>query len=852
MSFQKVWSDYLTLQEKLKADQISNEEYESAAANLKYKDSDQKWWLIRPGDGAWLSWNGTEWAVEEPPGFKRNSQQAELPVPAAAEKLTAGPASLLDLLVIIGKNLLRALGKKVVVSILLALLVWFLHTFLMAYVNDGFFNVKSPLLAMVLSLERGKQGGILFWTLLTGLLSCLFVSIRASGLKYLLTRFRSVPGQAKAIIKRGLENSPLFLLAGVILSLLISFSYAHHGDYVANRLVSLMLFLALILTLSGGQNGILYLVIRLSWQDLKKAFPAQIRHSYNHSLANQVLLGAAAGFLVSALLPFMPWSGYLVLALLIGLAAFTFNRKISPAVLFIFCLGAAFTVLLLANREALACYGGFHEYGGSLEAWLTREGGRAGHVMTLGILPALGAVTGYLASSAAEGLTDLPSEEEIEEPAPLDVKTDTTNTTEAEVVSPTGGDSRSAEEILANPRYQDMIKDVNGKEWVYYKPVNDQAPTPFWVSKEEYDREQKQLNSGLIWDSQHGWMSAADLAESRRLKKIADDAWQKELEESRKRGAEEIRLAAEKRALEKQVKEEAEARAYKERYEEAFRKREEGMAEAQYWTRRVEVLDMATKTAEFVKAGADKSIDVLAEVTGPKGKSIRKIYKAASAFATGVGEGMATGEWADSMTDAAGTMAADLIEDRIGSDAYKKAYGVIREGTANAWQEGRNAYREGGDVAGSAALAFLEGAADKASSDFAGSLEGGSKHLYQVVEKSFKEGYKTFKGGGTLSDTLKGAGRVTLEGTVDASADILANDLFDRILPEKGAVSAKLMDEYQKKLAESGREGLANLLRQDWASDYIHDESRKEVVDILTKKAMEYVKGDTFKIDPSL
>jgi hypothetical protein len=849
MSFQKVWVDYLTLQKKLKSGQINSEEFEAAVAQLSYKDSDEKWWRIRPGDGAWLSWNGTEWAVDEPTGFNRKSQQAEAPEPAETNKDSAGPSSLLDLLKILGRNLLRILGKKVVISIILALLVWFLHTFLMAYVNDGYYNVKSPILAMILSLERGKRGGILFWTLLTGLLSCLFVLIRRSGFKSLGTRFRSLPGQVKIIINRGGENANLFLLAGGALSMLISFSYAHRGDYVANRIVSLMLVLALILTLSGGQKGILYLIIRLSWQDLRKAFPAQIRHSYNQNQVNLVLLGVAAGFLVAALLPFMPWSGYLVLALLIGLAVFTFTRKVSPASFLVVCLGAAFTALLLANREVLACYGGYHEYGGSLEAWLNREGGRAGHVMSLGVIPALGAVAGYLAPLAAGELDDVTVEETIEEPVSNGAEPPVADD---EIIPPADGDSRSAEEILANPRYQDRITDVNGKEWVYYKPVNDQAPTPFWVSKEEYELEQKQLNSGLIWDNQYGWISAADLAENRRLKKIADDAWQQELEESRKRGAEEIRLAAEKRAQEKRLKEEAEARVYKERYEEALRKRDEGMAEAEYWSSRVKYYDVATKTAEFVKAGADKSIDVLAEVTGPKGKSIRKAYKAASAFATGVGEGMATGEWADSMTDAAGTMAADLIEDRIGSDRYKKAYGVFREGAANAWQEGRKTYREGGDVAGSAAQAFLEGAADKASSELGDSLEGGAKYLYQAGEKGLKEGYSTFKDGGTVSDSLMGAGRGTLEGTVDASVDYLASDLFDQILPEKGAVSTDAMGEYQAELLESGRSGLADLVNDDWAPDYIHDEFRKEFVGKVTEAAQEYIKGDTFQIEPGL
>lgn len=86
--------------------------------------------------------------------------------------------------------------------------------------------------------------------------------------------------------------------------------------------------------------------------------------------------------------------------------------------------------------------------------------------------------------------------------------------------SPTGG--RSPEEILANPRLHDKIVDVNGKHWVYYKPAGDQASTPFWVSKEDYDHEMKQLKSGRAWDSTHGWADDKERAEQERNREIFD------------------------------------------------------------------------------------------------------------------------------------------------------------------------------------------------------------------------------------------------------------------------------------------------------------------------------------------
>jgi hypothetical protein len=409
-------------------------------------------------------------------------------------------------------------------------------------------------------------------------------------------------------------------------------------------------------------------------------------------------------------------------------------------------------------------------------------------------------------------------------------------------------EGRDPQEILRNPRFHDQVTDVDGKKWVYYRRPGDQAGAG-WTSLEEYNQTLTQEKQGHTYSDRWGWSSEKDKQtyEANLEKQRAADHLEREA-----RRKEEARLKEETQAQRKALeakKEKLQAEAYRERYEAALKKRDQGMAEAEEWNRQVRILDLATKTVEFVKSAADKSIDVLADVTGPKGKTIKKIYRAASTMAGGVGEGMATGNWTDSLTDATGNVVGDLLEDSIGNKRYQSAYKVVREGAANAWQEGRKAYREGGDVKGAAALAFLEGAADKASSGFKETLGSATKSAYEVGEKGIKAGYNTFKEGGTISDTLIGASRGALEGTVDASIDLLAKDLLDTVIPEQGAISPELMADHQRKLFLAERPDLANQVADDWIPEYAYDKFRKEITGKLTKLAQDYIKGDTFSIN---
>lgn len=526
MNFHEMEEKYRDLQHRHKTGKLNNDQFNEAVNELRLTDAENRWWQIRAEDGAWLLWNGFAWVENtSPAGSKEITAESAVEAGQVTEKTSgSGPRSLFDLLIIIGKSLLRTLGKKIIISIFLLVLVWFIHTFLMAYYNDGFFLAKSPLLAMILSLERGKPGGVLFWMLFTGLLTALLMSLRREGFGALISKLKQTPAAIKISADRAGQLMPAFFLGGGALALFISFYFAHKGDYIANRLVSLLLACALFLTLSGGTKSFLFLIFRLTWQDLKKLLPKQFTMPYEPHYLIVAMAGLAAGFVLATILPFLPWSGYLALVALIAAAiTLSFNRKVSPTALILFSAGSALAITALLSREAHACYGGFHEYGGSLEAWLNRDGGRAGYVMSLGVPPAIGAVIGYLLPQiqADDDLTAW-LEEEIPEGPIADQET-APQPLEEEPIPEAIPYERTPQEIFENPRFHDRFTDANGKEWIYYRRPGD-TEGDGWTSPEHYEQTTKMEKMGMIWTNRYGWTSRDDLASTeKRDEKLRQD-----------------------------------------------------------------------------------------------------------------------------------------------------------------------------------------------------------------------------------------------------------------------------------------------------------------------------------------
>jgi hypothetical protein len=273
--------------------------------------------------------------------------------------------------------------------------------------------------------------------------------------------------------------------------------------------------------------------------------------------------------------------------------------------------------------------------------------------------------------------------------------------------------------------------------------------------------------------------------------------------------------------------------------------------------------DRAYRGAQAIKYVCDKSIDIAAKIPGPKGeafKAIRKAYRVTSAMAGGVGEGMASGNWSDSMVDATGAAVSNIIEDSIQTNRYKKGFEVFRGGTGEAWQQGRKAYRKGESIAGAAATGFVEGAAAEASKKAKEALEElapGSKYSYTIGESSFKAGYKEYKKGGDIGDVMRASGSGYIDGGIDAAMDYGVGKIFENVLPEK--VSEKTLADHIKYIEELEEQGiwmelydtnrfpeLKEMLQEDFTPEIIYDEIRKVADEVATKATQNVVKGKAF------
>jgi hypothetical protein len=97
------------------------------------------------------------------------------------------------------------------------------------------------------------------------------------------------------------------------------------------------------------------------------------------------------------------------------------------------------------------------------------------------------------------------------------------------------------------------------------------------------------------------------------------------------------------------------------------------------------LMDGLTQTADWVKYGCDKTIDVLGEVTGPVGKNIKMAYKIGTNMGEGLGEGMVDPKnFGSHLLKGGGRALVDLAGDKLTDKAFEGA-GKALEG----WKIGK-------------------------------------------------------------------------------------------------------------------------------------------------------------------
>jgi hypothetical protein len=388
---------YAELRRQWEARRLRPQQFEDAVNELRFQTEDGTWWQIRGRDGAWLRWDGTAWQEAKPPAQPAPPTPLVVePHPEAEPSTAKQPQTLLQLLRLILRGVLKGFLWKLPLALGIALLTWILHTYLLVGPNGGFAPGTNALLDSILALQGHVLSGTLFWTLLVGLSAVLFRRFRRTGLSQTIEDLRSAPSWVQNCMLRAKDNALPILLGALAVSLFLS-------AWIDNRLVSAQLVLLGLGALIAQQQSLSLLVAKLAWSDgqrlLRRGAPPAPFHP---AWGGVGAAGATLGFGCAMILPFMPLLGYAGAFILIGIIVFLILNKRGR-----FTGGASLLVLALAFTLAITALpafaddGGWEEAGGTFEDWVRSEG--AGRAIASGFLPAAGTFIGVLLGTSIIG-----------------------------------------------------------------------------------------------------------------------------------------------------------------------------------------------------------------------------------------------------------------------------------------------------------------------------------------------------------------------------------------------------------------------------------------------------------------
>jgi len=174
LDFVEAERKYAELKDALIGGKVSPEQFTEYVSQLRLKTPDGTWWQIDPDDGGWRKWDGAQWLKAAPrsdaapspvSSQKKPSHPKASPVGHTEEKK---PVSKF-------KQVLVWIGMRLAFMALSFVLAWFLHTYLVAWVNDGMAKWDLPVSRwiavngnMVSSFTIWFMISSLFWSIVWG------------------------------------------------------------------------------------------------------------------------------------------------------------------------------------------------------------------------------------------------------------------------------------------------------------------------------------------------------------------------------------------------------------------------------------------------------------------------------------------------------------------------------------------------------------------------------------------------------------------------------------------------------------------------------------------------------------
>ncbi len=202
LDFVEAERKYSELKDALIAGKVTPEQFTEYATQLRLQTPDGAWWQVDPESGGWRKWDGAQWLKAVPPG----RPEAPSKVPQIPPSITPAAEPVL------GTEEKKPTPKYVQVIIWVCMrlvfmvlsfaLAWFLHTYLLAWVNDGVSKWDKPIWRWVSVI--GNEGSSftiwfiissLFWSIVWGCIQVgpvkTIVSLVSSPFRIFVTLWRS-------------------------------------------------------------------------------------------------------------------------------------------------------------------------------------------------------------------------------------------------------------------------------------------------------------------------------------------------------------------------------------------------------------------------------------------------------------------------------------------------------------------------------------------------------------------------------------------------------------------------------------------------------------------------------------
>lgn len=370
---------------------MGREAFSAAVAALRFQDPQGVWWQIRESDGLWVRWDGKGWVTGTPirPGTTGR------PSPAGN-----APQTLLDLVKMMIRGMVTGWLKNIPIMIGSIAAIWFIHTYLLVVINEGFNpDPNNPILSMILIVQGNVLAGALVWAFFGALAWSVFQHTKSGTLNAAVGRLGGTPAAMSASVQRaGTLALPLLLGCGGVALLC--------GVFLGNPLLCLQFILFLAGALVAREASLVSMAFRLGWSDYHRAMkPASPPSRFNDAWSNVGVSGAISGFIIALLLLIIipenfRWIGYLVALIFIGLMVVLSRGRPHGTVPTLFSLFFLLPLaILLLITIVRADDGGISEATGP---WIQSEG--AGIAIAMGAPAAIGAAAGAGLAAAGENI----------------------------------------------------------------------------------------------------------------------------------------------------------------------------------------------------------------------------------------------------------------------------------------------------------------------------------------------------------------------------------------------------------------------------------------------------------------